>query len=128
VPHEDNSPCEQRAEELERRRIALNQQLMNIQTLAEANEIERELWALRAALSYYRSKLRGLGRETGLTEERSSQHTSSPSTLDKSEVSLTTHLPSHGSALSLQPPAAGDCPCRPFSDCYSSLLRYYFNG
>ena len=75
MPHQHNSPGEQRVEELERRRIVLNQQLMSVQTLAEANEIERELWALRAAISHYRSKLGGLGRKTRLTEERSSEHT-----------------------------------------------------
>ena len=55
---QDDPRPEERLQELERRRIALNQQLMNVQTLAEANDIERELWALRAEISYYKSKLR----------------------------------------------------------------------
>ena len=47
---------EQRIQELEQKRAALNQQLMNAQTQAEANCIERELWAVRAALSYHSSQ------------------------------------------------------------------------
>ncbi len=48
---------EQDIQELERKRAALNQQLMNAQTLAEANRIERELQALRIAISYHRARL-----------------------------------------------------------------------
>lgn len=41
--------------ELESRRKALNEQLMNSGTLDEANKIERELWAVRAAIRIRRS-------------------------------------------------------------------------
>lgn len=36
--------------ELESRRKALNERLMNSKNLEEANNIERELWAVRAAI------------------------------------------------------------------------------
>jgi hypothetical protein len=36
--------------ELESRRKALNERLMNSQNIQEANNIERELWAIRAAI------------------------------------------------------------------------------
>ena len=39
--------------ELEERRKVLNERLMTSQTLADANSIERELWALRAAIRFY---------------------------------------------------------------------------
>jgi hypothetical protein len=38
--------------ELENKRKLLNERLMDAQTLQEANEIERELWAIRAAIRY----------------------------------------------------------------------------
>ncbi|HEV2697188.1 MAG TPA: hypothetical protein VGU90_04280 [Terriglobales bacterium] len=43
---------EQVISELENRRKLLNDKLMNAKTVREANEIERELWALRAAIRY----------------------------------------------------------------------------
>ena len=46
--------------ELEFKRKALNERLMNSKNVAEANGIERELWALRAAIRYHKGKL---GRE-----------------------------------------------------------------
>jgi hypothetical protein len=51
--------AEQRIEELESKRITLNQRLMDAQTVQEANDIEPELWAVRAAISHYQSRLRG---------------------------------------------------------------------
>src|SRR5579864_2397277 len=39
--------------ELESRRRALNERLMNSKTLADANNIERELWAVRAAIRHH---------------------------------------------------------------------------
>lgn len=41
--------------ELESRRKALNERLMNSKNLEEANNIERELWALRAAIRQMKS-------------------------------------------------------------------------
>jgi hypothetical protein len=52
----DQSTFEQRIRELEKQRLALNKQLMDAQSVAEANEIERELWALRTAISRHKSK------------------------------------------------------------------------
>lgn len=46
--------------ELEFKRKALNERLMNANDVAEANVIERELWALRTAIRYHKSKV---GRE-----------------------------------------------------------------
>ena len=66
MPKQHAPQPEERLQELERGRIALNQFLMNVQTLAEANDIERELWALRAEISHYKSKLRGSGRGPSL--------------------------------------------------------------
>ena len=52
----DQSTFEQRIRELEKQRLALNKQLMDAQSIAEANEIERELWALRTAISRHKSE------------------------------------------------------------------------
>ncbi len=50
--------------ELEIKRKALNERLMNAEDVAEANGIERELWAVRAAIRYHKSKMaRGARRE-----------------------------------------------------------------
>jgi hypothetical protein len=54
----DQAQLEQRIQELEKRRVALNNQLMDAQSVTEANEIERELWALRTAISYHNSESR----------------------------------------------------------------------
>jgi hypothetical protein len=43
--------------ELEFKRRALNERLMNAKDVAEANSIERELWALRAAIRYHKNML-----------------------------------------------------------------------
>jgi hypothetical protein len=43
--------------ELELKRKALNQRLMNSKDVAEANGIERELWALRAAIRYHKGEV-----------------------------------------------------------------------
>lgn len=53
--------------ELEFKRRALNERLMNAKDVAEANGVERELWAVRAAIRYHKGKL---ARET--RRERSS--------------------------------------------------------
>lgn len=45
-------PVEEAISELESRRKTLNEELMNSKTTREANRIERELWALRAAIRY----------------------------------------------------------------------------
>ncbi len=44
-------------QELENKRRALNERLMNSKDLAEANSIERELWALRAAIRHHNRML-----------------------------------------------------------------------
>jgi predicted nucleic acid-binding Zn-ribbon protein len=54
----DQSQLQQRIQELEKRRVALNSKLMDAQSIAEANEIERELWALRTAISCHKSESR----------------------------------------------------------------------
>ena len=43
--------------ELEFKRRALNERLMDAKDVAEANRIERELWALRAAIRYHKGKM-----------------------------------------------------------------------
>lgn len=43
--------------ELEFKRRAMNERLMNTKDVAEANGIERELWALRAAIRYHKGKI-----------------------------------------------------------------------
>jgi hypothetical protein len=43
--------------ELEFRRRALNERLMNAKDVAEANGIERELWAVRARIRYHKAKM-----------------------------------------------------------------------
>ncbi len=48
--------------ELEIKRRALNEHLMNAKDLTEANSIERELWALRTAIRHHN---RVLQRQTG---------------------------------------------------------------
>lgn len=48
--------------ELEFKRKALNDRLMNAKDVAEANSIERELWALRAAIRYHKGKISKDGR------------------------------------------------------------------
>jgi hypothetical protein len=41
--------------ELEIKRRALNERLMNAKDVAEGNSIERELWAIRARIRYHKS-------------------------------------------------------------------------
>src|SRR6185437_16750600 len=50
--------------ELEFRRRALNERLMNAKDVVEANGIERELWAVRAQIRYHKAKIakRGMPR------------------------------------------------------------------
>ena len=43
-------------QQLEKKRTALNQELMKTKSIREANRVERELWALRAAISYHKSR------------------------------------------------------------------------
>ena len=43
--------------ELEFKRRALNERLMNAKDVAEANGIERELWAVRARIRYHKTKM-----------------------------------------------------------------------
>lgn len=49
------SAADQVIKDLESRRRALNERLMNSKSTQEANGIERELWAVRAAIRYYKS-------------------------------------------------------------------------
>ncbi|HET8825420.1 MAG TPA: hypothetical protein VFM77_09840 [Terriglobales bacterium] len=42
--------------ELEFKRRALNERLMNAKDVAEANSIERELWAVRARIRYHKTR------------------------------------------------------------------------
>ena len=55
--------------ELEFKRRALNERLMNAKDVAEANRIERELWALRAAIRYHK----GIIAKGARTRSRSGQ-------------------------------------------------------
>ena len=48
---------ERRISELEEKRKALNQKLMDARNTGEANTIERELWAIRTAIAQYKSAL-----------------------------------------------------------------------
>ncbi len=48
------NPSQDIIRELEFKRRALNERLMNAKDVAEANGIERELWALRAAIRYHK--------------------------------------------------------------------------
>jgi hypothetical protein len=48
---------EEALRELEIRRRALNERLMNSRDLSEANSIERELWAVRAAIRHHKGIL-----------------------------------------------------------------------
>lgn len=57
--------------ELEIKRKAMNERLMNAKDVAEANGIERELWALRAAIRYHRGSI---ARETRALGPRSVTH------------------------------------------------------
>ncbi len=50
-------PSEEFIQELEIKRRALNERLMNAKDVTEANSIERELWALRARIRYHKSRL-----------------------------------------------------------------------
>ena len=43
-------------QQLEKKRTMLNQNLMKTRSLSQANRIERELWALRAAIAYHQSQ------------------------------------------------------------------------
>jgi hypothetical protein len=66
------NPLERRLKVLEQKRIALNQG-HRAQTLVEANGIERELWALRLAISRFRATERrtaGAGYCRSLAEGR----------------------------------------------------------
>jgi hypothetical protein len=49
---------EHRISHLEQQRRNLNEKLMNAPDPAEANAVERELWAIRTAIAYYKSGLR----------------------------------------------------------------------
>jgi hypothetical protein len=51
--------ADQIIEDLEHKRKVMNERLMNSRTVAEANKIERELWAVRAAIRHYRSLANG---------------------------------------------------------------------
>ncbi len=53
----DMSSSEQIIRELESKRKALNERLMNAKDLTEANSIERELWALRAAIRHHKGTI-----------------------------------------------------------------------
>lgn len=59
---------EQVIRELELKRKALNERLMNAKDLAEANSIERELWALRAAIRHHKRTI--LNRTSGKRSPR----------------------------------------------------------
>ena len=49
---------EHRISQLEQQRRNLNEKLMSTRDPAEANAVERELWAIRTAIAYYKSGLR----------------------------------------------------------------------
>jgi hypothetical protein len=55
---------EQIIRELEFKRKALNERLMNAKDLTEANTIERELWALRAAIRHHNAAVRRASSQT----------------------------------------------------------------
>jgi hypothetical protein len=55
--------------ELEEKRKNLNEKLMNSITLAQANAIERELWALRTKIRHYQ-----LFREPSRFRDDAAQH------------------------------------------------------
>jgi hypothetical protein len=59
--------------ELENKRKLLNERFMNAQTLQEANEIERELWAIRAAIRY-----RGRSPKSGTVQSPNSEGQQQP--------------------------------------------------
>jgi hypothetical protein len=66
--------------ELELKRKALNERLMNAKDIAEANAIERELWALRAAIRYHKSKIARearAGRSSPVRKEKEDSYGSS---------------------------------------------------
>ena len=48
---------ERRIRELEQKRKSMNVKLMDASTTVDANAIERELWAVRTAIAYYKSAL-----------------------------------------------------------------------
>ena len=48
-------PRDELVQQLEDKRVALNRELMLAKSQAEANRIERELWALRTAIAYHKS-------------------------------------------------------------------------
>ena len=52
------NPIEQRIRELEDQRKTLNQKLMDASSGHDANAVERELWAIRTAIAYYKSSLK----------------------------------------------------------------------
>ena len=49
---------EHRISDLEQQRRNLNEKLMSARAADEANAVERELWAIRTAIAYYKSALR----------------------------------------------------------------------
>jgi len=65
------NPVDKILGELESKRKAMNERLMNSRTIMEANKIERELWAVRAAIRHYRSMGNG---KSGSQLERSESH------------------------------------------------------
>ena len=67
-------PIEQRIRELEDQRKTLNQKLMDATDAAEANAVERELWAVRTAIAHYKSLLK---------RERDRQTTRKPTKPDR---------------------------------------------
>lgn len=69
--------------ELEIKRRALNERLMNAKDVAEANGIERELWAIRARMRYHKSMVTKGGTEKSRFQ-RSATSTRKPSRFLKS--------------------------------------------
>jgi len=63
---------EQMISELESRRKALNERLMNSKDTRDANNIERELWALRTAIRLYRSQ--NVNKGSGVRNPELDQH------------------------------------------------------
>jgi hypothetical protein len=55
---------------LEDKRASLNDRLMNARDRKEANSIERELWAVRAAIRHHKAMLQE--RKSGTTNEEGS--------------------------------------------------------
>jgi hypothetical protein len=49
----DSKPIQIRIKQLEQRRVAIGERLMAASTTAEANELERELYAIDMVIAYY---------------------------------------------------------------------------